>query len=145
MTLAFAVVVVPDEIARLRTGRAGRLAYVTNWHLIAGDQSYFESIGRPSLFLHLWSLAIEEQFYLVWPLVLGASCCWPGAGSALAVTILGAVGSAAWMALLFDPAGDPSRRLLRHRHAPDRAPARVRAGVRLGPGRRRRVAARRRG
>ena len=46
------------------------LAYVTNWHLIAGDQSYFETVGRPSLFMHLWSLAIEEQFYLLWPLVL---------------------------------------------------------------------------
>ena len=112
-------------------------AYVTNWHLIAGDQSYFESIGRPSLFLHLWSLAIEEQFYLVWPLVLGVAAARRAGASALAV--------------------DPSRRgrfggldgapvrpgqrsvagLLRHRHPLDRAPARRGPRVRLGPGGRR--------
>jgi peptidoglycan/LPS O-acetylase OafA/YrhL len=106
--LAFAVVVVPDEIASLRADALAAFGYVTNWHLIAGDQSYFESIGRPSLFNHLWSLAIEEQFYLVWPLVLGALLI-VGRRLALGATVLGAAGSAAWMALQFDPASDPSR------------------------------------
>ena len=107
-TLAFAVVVVPDEIARLRTDALATLAYVTNWHLIAGDQSYFETIGRPSLFVHLWSLAIEEQFYLLWPLVL-AVLLMAGRRTGLALTVLGAIGSAVWMAVLFDPGADPSR------------------------------------
>ena len=107
-TLAFATFVVPDEVARLRADAIAAVAYVTNWHLIAGDQSYFESIGRPSLFIHLWSLAIEEQFYLVWPLVLGMVLL-AGRRVALAATLLGAAGSAVWMALQFDPAGDPSR------------------------------------
>jgi peptidoglycan/LPS O-acetylase OafA/YrhL len=106
--LALALVVVPDEIARLRTDALAALAYVTNWHLIAGDQSYFESIGRPSLFVHLWSLAIEEQFYLVWPVVLGVLLL-VGRRFALAATLVGAVGSAVWMAAQFDPTGDPSR------------------------------------
>ncbi len=88
--------------------RIAAVAYATNWHLIAGDQSYFESIGRPSLFVHLWSLAIEEQFYLVWPLVLG-SFLLVGRRAALALTLLGAAASAVWMALQFDPANDPSR------------------------------------
>ena len=92
-TLAFAVVVVPEEIARLRADALAAVAYVTNWHLIAGDQSYFESIGRPSLFLHLWSLAIEEQFYLVWPLALGiARPPRPAAGRLLVLTPAGAAG-----------------------------------------------------
>ncbi|MFM8156146.1 MAG: acyltransferase family protein [Actinomycetes bacterium] len=43
--------------------------YVNNWWYIATDLSYFESIGRPPLLNHLWSLAVEEQFYLVWPLL----------------------------------------------------------------------------
>ena len=107
-TLAFAVLVVPEELARLRGDAIAAVAYATNWHLIAGDQSYFESIGRPSLFVHLWSLAIEEQFYLVWPLVLG-SFLLVGRRAALALTLLGAAASAVWMALQFDPANDPSR------------------------------------
>jgi peptidoglycan/LPS O-acetylase OafA/YrhL len=106
--LAFAVVVVPDEIARLRTDALAAMAYLTNWHLIAGDQSYFETIGRPSLFLHLWSLAIEEQFYLLWPVVL-AVLLMAGRRTGLALTLVGAIGSAAWMAFLFDPGADPSR------------------------------------
>ncbi len=107
-TLAFAVVVAPDEIARLRADAVAAIAYVTNWHLIAGEQSYFESIGRPSLFVHLWSLAIEEQFYLVWPIALGLALL-AGRRVALAVTVLGAVGSAVWMGAQFDPTSDPSR------------------------------------
>jgi peptidoglycan/LPS O-acetylase OafA/YrhL len=107
-TLAFAVVVVPEEVARLRPDAVAALAYVTNWHLIAGDQSYFETIGRPSLFMHLWSLAIEEQFYLLWPLVLSVLLL-AGRRAGLALTVVGALGSALWMAVLFQPGGDPSR------------------------------------
>ena len=43
--------------------------YVNNWWYIATDLSYFEAIGRPPLLNHLWSLAVEEQFYLIWPLL----------------------------------------------------------------------------
>ena len=108
VTLAFAVIVVPEEIARLRADALAAIVYVTNWHLIAGDQSYFESIGRPSLFVHLWSLAIEEQFYLFWPIMLGLGLL-AGRRVALAMTLAGAAGSAVWMALQFDPTSDPSR------------------------------------
>jgi peptidoglycan/LPS O-acetylase OafA/YrhL len=107
-TLAVAEIVAPEEIARLRPDALAALAYVTNWHLIAGDQSYFETVGRPSLFMHLWSLAIEEQFYLLWPLVLAALLS-VGRRAGLALTVAGAAGSAIWMAILFQPATDPSR------------------------------------
>src|SRR5918994_5013639 len=67
VTLAFAVMFLPEEIARLRNDAAAALAYVTNWYLVFNNESYFESVDRPSLLLHLWSLAVEEQFFVVWP------------------------------------------------------------------------------
>lgn len=46
------------------------LAYVANWRFAVDDVSYFESFGDPSPLRHMWSLAVEEQWYLVWPMVL---------------------------------------------------------------------------
>ena len=46
------------------------LFYVTNWSTIAGDLSYFDHFAGPRPLDHLWSLAVEEQFYLLWPIVL---------------------------------------------------------------------------
>ncbi len=46
------------------------LAYVSNWYQLNVERSYFAAFGRPPLLRHLWSLAIEEQFYLAWPLVM---------------------------------------------------------------------------
>jgi len=75
VTLAYAVLLLPGEVARLRADVLAAFGYVTNWYLVLGQESYFEAIGRPSLLKHLWSLAVEEQFYLFWPLVfwLGVS------------------------------------------------------------------------
>lgn len=41
-----------------------------NWALVSRQQDYFETIGRPPLLQHTWSLAVEAQFYLIWPIVL---------------------------------------------------------------------------
>lgn len=58
-----------DAAAGLRRDIPASLLYVTNWAYVFSDQSYFEVIGRPPLLQHLWSLAVEEQFYLIWPAV----------------------------------------------------------------------------
>ena len=113
VTLAYAVVFLPGEVAGLRGDVFAALGYVTNWYLIFGHESYFEAIGRPSLLKHLWSLAVEEQFYLFWPLVF-----WLGVSfgatrwrtrRVLMVASGGAAVSVALMAVLFVPGVDPSR------------------------------------
>jgi peptidoglycan/LPS O-acetylase OafA/YrhL len=113
VTLTYAVVFLPGEVAGLREDVLAAMGYVTNWYLVWGHESYFEAVGRPSLLKHLWSLAVEEQFYLVWPLVLAFALSagavvtrWP---RAMCIALTGAAGSAVLMALLYRPEVDPSR------------------------------------
>jgi peptidoglycan/LPS O-acetylase OafA/YrhL len=60
----------PDTIKRLVTDMPFALTGTMNWWLVGHHRDYFESIGRPPLLQHTWSLAVEAQFYLVWPLIL---------------------------------------------------------------------------
>ncbi len=58
-----------DAAATFRQDIIAALSYTTNWWYIFDERSYFEVLGRPPILQHLWSLGIEEQFYLVWPAV----------------------------------------------------------------------------
>jgi peptidoglycan/LPS O-acetylase OafA/YrhL len=103
------VATVPERAATLSDGPWAQ-AYVANWHAIAGHSDYWASFELPRMFGHLWSLAIEEQFYLVWP-VLVAIIAWRSRHvhrTVAIVCVLGSLLSLAQMVRLFDPS-NPTR------------------------------------
>jgi peptidoglycan/LPS O-acetylase OafA/YrhL len=98
----------PGEFANLRLDSLSTLFYVANWHFIVSGGNYFATTAQPSPLGHMWSLSIEEQFYIVWPPValfmlhLGRKLrpsrrLWP----VLVTAVIGAVASAVDMRLQF--------------------------------------------
>ena len=69
-TIIFIGVWAPEAIKRFLSDLPYALTGTINWFLVARHQDYFESIGRPPLLQHTWSLAVELQFYLIWPIIL---------------------------------------------------------------------------
>ncbi len=69
-----------DQLTTVRPATAAAAGYASNWWLSYAHQSYFVSAGRPSMLQHLWSLAVEEQFYLLWPLIAVGVLVWIGRG-----------------------------------------------------------------
>jgi peptidoglycan/LPS O-acetylase OafA/YrhL len=109
---AAASVIEPDQEASLRLALLAAVTYTSNWYQILHHVSYFAAFSQltaPAPLDHLWSLAIEEQFYLIWPLLL-----WfllirlNGRRSRVTVILLAAAASALVMALQYTPGGDPS-------------------------------------
>ena len=108
---ATATVIEPGQRASLRLALLAAVTYTSNWYQILHHVSYFASLGlftAPPPLDHLWSLAIEEQFYLIWPLLL-----WllflrlNGRRARVTATLILAAMSALAMALEYSP-GDPS-------------------------------------
>jgi peptidoglycan/LPS O-acetylase OafA/YrhL len=65
-----AFIALPEQISQLRQQGLGTIFYVSNWVFMAEDISYLDAFSDPSPLQHTWSLAIEEQFYLVWPVIV---------------------------------------------------------------------------
>jgi len=106
--LIVSAVALRDELAEVRRDGLWGVTYLSNWALIVQERPYFDSIERAPLLRHLWSLAIEGQFYLVWPPVLLVTLRFvPVRWVAIGAAVL-AVGSAVAMAMSYDVA-DPSR------------------------------------
>ncbi|HEV7614944.1 MAG TPA: acyltransferase family protein [Solirubrobacterales bacterium] len=117
VVVAWVTIFGPAQPQQFRDAVVASALYVSNWQLIFGDVSYFARFAPPGPLNHLWSLAIEEQFYLVWPflLLLGTKLVREtplpsGVRPRLAVATLAlALASAILMAVLFKPSLDPSR------------------------------------
>ena len=104
------VVATPDTLDQLRSDAFATLFYGNNWHLVAGDSGYFAALNTPRPLLHTWSLSIEEQFYVIWPLVvLGLLRLRRSRTLLLGVTVVLAVASATEMAWLYHGGSGASR------------------------------------
>lgn len=107
----------PAQPPEFREAVGAAALYVANWQLVFQHVSYFARFGPPSPLGHLWSLGVEEQFYILWPLLLMGGMrlvrertSISGARPRLAaLTLLLAGVSALEMALLYHPSLDPSR------------------------------------
>jgi peptidoglycan/LPS O-acetylase OafA/YrhL len=117
IVVAWVTVFGPAQPDQFREGVVSAIFYVNNWQQIFADVSYFARFEAEGPLDHLWSLSVEEQFYILWPFLLLAGVKLvhetplpSGVRPRLALlTIAGAIASSILMAALYEPSFDPSR------------------------------------
>jgi peptidoglycan/LPS O-acetylase OafA/YrhL len=110
LTVTAAVAVLePDQAGKLRSALLGAVSYTSNWLQALHHQSYFDTFGPLPPLAHLWSLAVEEQFYLLWPLILLLVLLRVQRRELrIGIAWAGAAASALLMLLVYAPGSDPS-------------------------------------
>jgi peptidoglycan/LPS O-acetylase OafA/YrhL len=117
VVMAWVTVIGPHQPSDFRIAELSAVGYFNNWWLVFHDVSYFARFAPPSPLNHLWSLSVEEQFYIVWPFLLMLALRFvpeakskPGPRPRLAaVALVAAFCSGILMAILYTPSLDPSR------------------------------------
>lgn len=100
VVVLYALLFLPDAVDKLKADTLAALSYTSNWWLVLSHQSYASEAGRPALLKHLWSLAIEEQFYLLWPPLLLLSLRKLGRKRTLTAMMAVAIASSVLMAVI---------------------------------------------
>lgn len=108
-SLVLAMAIADDVVDEWVDGSWAAVFYVANWYAVFNDISYTDAFGRPSFLHHLWSLAVEEQFYLLWPLLMVGGLRYLGRRRMIMAIGAGVIASTALMWLLYEPLADPLR------------------------------------
>jgi peptidoglycan/LPS O-acetylase OafA/YrhL len=90
------------DVSTIRADAIATILYVANWHFVFASQGYFAQGAAPSPLLHMWSLSVEEQYYLIWPGLVLLLLRWKGTSAVAWASGVGASCSALLMAAMFE-------------------------------------------